>query len=894
MAITHLLPCCFLLAVELAAGTHVTAATQPEGGKRAGLVVEWAEPSLDGAWPTGKWAGPQGKWAGFAFDGAGPVPEEGVGPTHDGGPRRRIPRSWVWNQFFVVEEYTGTEPIKVGRVHLEADQGDGSVRYELWGEGAGTEFTVDTSTGEVFVMRRLDREARDRYRLQARAKDAETGRALAAPSDFVVTVQDVNDNEPRFVGRQPYYGTVQEMASAGTLVMRLEATDADDPSYGNAAKLVYTLHEGGEYFSINASTGELRTLQGDLDREALPWLRAVVTARDMGGLQGGLVATATVSVTLGDVNDNPPRFTNASFEFHVREGAALGEELGRLGATDPDEGPNAEAAFRVLPSPSSLFFHVHTDPASNQGVVTLAQRLDYERQSSHALRVQVLSASRPQGVPVPWGPPHEAALLVVVGDEDEPPAFSAPRYRFHVSEAAKPATAVGSVTARDPDHARRPIRYRVEGAGVFEMNAVSGELSTRETLDRETTQLYNLSVWAYEEGMPSQDSRVWVEVVVTDVNDNAPQPKPTVAHTCDIVTEGQELALLGAVDRDEAQNARPFNFSCRDAHPNITLRDNGDGTASLLSRVSGHLAVSPLSLLVLVTDSGSPRLTGSALVLLHSCPCRGDGDGGGDGTGTGPHACPLPGSGGPAGGRAWSSRRAGLSPQAIAALVGSVLLLTALALLLLALRRRCAGPLRSDCTDVASDEGAIVRDNVVSYDDEGGGEEDTRAFDVSALAARSPRWPRPPRPPSPAAAPAPLARPSAAARRSPRAARPPGAGVSALVAERLRRADGDEAAPPYDSVQVYGDEGGGSVAGSLSSLGSARDGDDGDGGDGGDVRGGSRRRRDAAGRYDYLDEWGPRFEKLARLYSHGSDVEDDDDDDEDDDDDDGGGGGLNY
>ncbi|CAM9195556.1 unnamed protein product, partial [Lampetra fluviatilis] len=256
MAVTHLLPCCFLLAVDLALGTHVTAATQPEDGK---------------------WAVPQGKWAGFAFDGAGLVPEEGAGPTHDGGSRRRTPRSWVWNQFFVVEEYTGTEPIKVGR---------------------------------VFVMRRLDRESRDRYRLQARATDSATGRVLAPPSDFVVTVQDVNDNEPRFVGKQPYYGSVQEMASAGTLVMRVEATDADDASYGNAAKLVYTLQEGAEYFSINASTGELHTVHGNLDREALPWLRAVVTARDMGGLQGGLVATATVSVTLGDVNDNPPRFTN--------------------------------------------------------------------------------------------------------------------------------------------------------------------------------------------------------------------------------------------------------------------------------------------------------------------------------------------------------------------------------------------------------------------------------------------------------------------------------------------------------------------------------------------------------------------------------------------------------
>ncbi|KAI4891658.1 hypothetical protein NFI96_000680 [Prochilodus magdalenae] len=27
----------------------------------------------------------------------------------------RVKRGWVWNQFFVVEEYTGTEPLYVGK-----------------------------------------------------------------------------------------------------------------------------------------------------------------------------------------------------------------------------------------------------------------------------------------------------------------------------------------------------------------------------------------------------------------------------------------------------------------------------------------------------------------------------------------------------------------------------------------------------------------------------------------------------------------------------------------------------------------------------------------------------------------------------------------------------------
>lgn len=42
------------------------------------------------------------------------------GETQDQGPSslERVKRGWVWNQFFVVEEYTGTEPLYVGKVGL--------------------------------------------------------------------------------------------------------------------------------------------------------------------------------------------------------------------------------------------------------------------------------------------------------------------------------------------------------------------------------------------------------------------------------------------------------------------------------------------------------------------------------------------------------------------------------------------------------------------------------------------------------------------------------------------------------------------------------------------------------------------------------------------------------
>lgn len=45
----------------------------------------------------------------------------------------------------------------------------------------------------------------------------------------------------------------------GTSVMQVTATDADDPTYGNSARLVYSILQGQPYFSVEPQTGETET-----------------------------------------------------------------------------------------------------------------------------------------------------------------------------------------------------------------------------------------------------------------------------------------------------------------------------------------------------------------------------------------------------------------------------------------------------------------------------------------------------------------------------------------------------------------------------------------------------------------------------------------------------------
>lgn len=140
-----------------------------------------------------------------------------------------------------------------------------------------------------------------------------------------------------------------------------------------------------------------------------------------------------------------------------------------------------------------------------------------------------------------------------------------------------------------------------------------------------------------------------------------------------------------------------------------------------------------------------------------------------------------------------------------------------------------------------------VRENIITYDDEGGGEEDTEAFDIATL--QNPDgingfMPRKDIKPEYQYLPRPGLRPA-----------PNSVDVDDFINTRIQEADNDPTAPPYDSIQIYGYEGRGSVAGSLSSLESATTDSDLD--------------------YDYLQNWGPRFKKLADLYGSKDTFDDD-------------------
>lgn len=84
--------------------------------------------------------------------------------------------------------------------------------YKIEGEGANDIFIVN-EYGELFVTKRLDREAKSQYRLTAKMYDDNV--LLVDPEEFIVRVADINDNAPIF--SKTYNGSIEERAPKGKL-----------------------------------------------------------------------------------------------------------------------------------------------------------------------------------------------------------------------------------------------------------------------------------------------------------------------------------------------------------------------------------------------------------------------------------------------------------------------------------------------------------------------------------------------------------------------------------------------------------------------------------------------------------------------------------------------------
>ncbi|XP_051562720.1 cadherin-11-like isoform X2 [Myxocyprinus asiaticus] len=518
------------------------------------------------------------------------------------------------------------------------------------------------------------------------------------------------------------------------------------------------------------------------------------------------------------------------YAMSVSEDKVPGEEVGRLKARDPDLAENGLVDYRILDGDGVNFFEITKDSETQEAVFKLKKPVDFETKRSYTLKVE---ASNPHVDArfIAWGPYKDTTIVkIAVEDADEPPNFMAPSYNFEVEENTPDGTLVGRVHAKDTDIANSPVRYMIprytDLEEFFTINPEDGTIKTSRPLDREAQAWHNISVSATEIGGHHQDAKVRVNIKVKDVNDNAPEfVTQSEVFVCENVSPGKLIETVSAVDKDEMAHRQHFHFRLAPDVVNnhsFSLKDNRDSTASIYVMRKGfsRMTQDVYHLPIEINDNGVPPMSSINTLIIRVCSC--------DSKDTILSCNVEP-----------FILTAGLSTGALIAILACIVILLAIVVLFVALRRQKKEPL------IIFEE-EDIRENIITYDDEGGGEEDTEAFDIATLQnpdGANGFLPRKDIKPELQYPMRPGLRPVANS-----------VDVDDFIKTRITDADNDPTAPPYDSIQIYGYEGRGSIAGSLSSLESVTTDSDLD--------------------YDYLQSWGPRFKKLADLYGS-KDSEDD-------------------
>ncbi|XP_067673633.1 cadherin-23-like isoform X2 [Haliotis asinina] len=435
---------------------------------------------------------------------------------------------------------------------VDADVGDfGKVFYLLDGVNNDGTFVINKSSGEITVDKPLDREFQDEYTLVVVARDnqKEPQDQRSNRTSIIIQIDDVNDNAPQFavIGSQ----SIPESSPLGSSVYQVVATDSDA---GDNGTVVYSLgtdsnatnNRNEDLFGINAVTGII-SVQADL-HNTVGVRYVTVNARDMGSPQRSNSTRLFLEVL--DVNDDAPRFVVPDPDNPVvliKEDQPVGTHIITLRARDDDFGRNGEVVYTLVKTESRLDWQkFHVDRLT--GNLTNREVLDRETHESYELLVRATD----RGVPRNYS--TDLTLTVRVMDvNDEQPKFDRSLYPtpypVAVAEESDSACAAGSVgIAKDNDI---NLNYTIicyyifaeEIQGAFTLNK-TGELCLKKKLDRErlssTSLIIQASPFCYEDikpktfvrpgpgeepqGYDSSDlTLLWVNVSITDINDNPPQ-----------------------------------------------------------------------------------------------------------------------------------------------------------------------------------------------------------------------------------------------------------------------------------------------------------------------------------------------------------------------------------
>lgn len=199
-------------------------------------------------------------------------------------------------------------------------------------------------------------------------------------------------------------------------------------------------------------------------------------------------------------------------------------------------------------------------------------------------------------------------------------------YNATISEDTPIGSFVAMITATDQDLGSQGVVYYSLVAGntgnKFEVDSVSGNITTIGELDRETTAVFTLTVRASDGAVPDKVRYTdgVVKVTISDINDNAPSfNTPSIVATfSEAANVSDVIFTLQANDPDEGLNSelRYLILSGNDAGLFVVDSESGDVRLNMSCDLEQETRpVLNHSLEIFVKDLGTPQSLNSSVVL---------------------------------------------------------------------------------------------------------------------------------------------------------------------------------------------------------------------------------------------------------------------------------------
>ncbi|XP_030069102.1 protocadherin gamma-A11-like [Microcaecilia unicolor] len=381
-------------------------------------------------------------------------------------------------------------------------------------EKASKIFQLNSKTGEISVVGKLDFEESELYEIGVQAED---GGGLMALSKLTLQVINVNDNIPE-ISVSSLVNSVKEDSPVGTPIALLKVEDRDS---GENGQVICSIPDNLP-FQLSRSFGSYFSLKTDktLDREQVSEYNITITVTDKG--TPPLSTIKSITLLISDINDNSPVFDQESYTGYVMENVPPRTSIFSTKATDSDWDQNAKVTYslmegHILEVPLSSYISVNPET----GVIYALQSFDYERFKQ--LQIQVKAEDG--GYPLLSS--NVTVTLFILDQNDNAPEILYPSLPTDGStgvelapRSSEPGYLVTKIVAVDADSGQNAwLSYLLLGStdsGLFTVGLHTGELRTaRSFLDKDVLR-QNLVILVKDNGQPSLSATVTVTVMVAD------------------------------------------------------------------------------------------------------------------------------------------------------------------------------------------------------------------------------------------------------------------------------------------------------------------------------------------------------------------------------------------